>query len=399
MTSSIAWLDTSAEQRRQANEIIALFTQQESRDELGIGTVRDAFSNLLFPGTSVLLTRARYCLFVPWAFQVRQVASLHGPDHVKAGERAERRLVETLIEEEPHSGAGVIGRRVGREVRNLPSTIYWGTLTRWGITPRTSMSLLGQPRGPRDVATELDHRADTDWHPDLPTAPDDFPASTDGGFALRPDEAAWLRDRILDTCPDTALAELVTPEVDNATRLAEVEASRGPWDLPALARREDVGQADLFSLTLEGANLVYNLLVAERCDAAGLVRFDGYVDRYREHLDSWANDMTRHSRFATWDLDDLWAAVLQAGSPPQPTRTFVEAWISQIRERGVDGVADDNHLRNLVAQRERRKGKQSRLVNDKMLETWSGESAVGRLNYRWGTLRVLARDILTGLEA
>ena len=49
-------------------EIVNLFTQSESRDELGIGQVRDAFSDSLFPGTSTLHTRARYLLFVPWCF-------------------------------------------------------------------------------------------------------------------------------------------------------------------------------------------------------------------------------------------------------------------------------------------------------------------------------------------
>ena len=62
----IAWLDTSSDEQRRVRELIALFAQSESRDELGIGQVRDAFSEMLFPGTSVIQTRARYFLFVPW---------------------------------------------------------------------------------------------------------------------------------------------------------------------------------------------------------------------------------------------------------------------------------------------------------------------------------------------
>ena len=68
MSSFIAWLDASREDQRRMREIVNLFTQSESRDELGIGQVRDAFSDLLFPGTSTLHTRARYLLFVPWCF-------------------------------------------------------------------------------------------------------------------------------------------------------------------------------------------------------------------------------------------------------------------------------------------------------------------------------------------
>ena len=54
MTSTIAWLDVSAEEQRRAREFLALFTQAESRDELGLGQIRDTFSNTLFPGISVI---------------------------------------------------------------------------------------------------------------------------------------------------------------------------------------------------------------------------------------------------------------------------------------------------------------------------------------------------------
>ena len=68
MPSLIAWLDSTPEEQKAARELVAMFSDKESRDELGIGPIRDAFSDLLFPGTSVLQTRARYYLFVPWCY-------------------------------------------------------------------------------------------------------------------------------------------------------------------------------------------------------------------------------------------------------------------------------------------------------------------------------------------
>ena len=59
----LTWLDYSEADQRRAREIVAMFSQRESRDELGLGRIRDALSDTLFPGTSVLLTRARYFLF------------------------------------------------------------------------------------------------------------------------------------------------------------------------------------------------------------------------------------------------------------------------------------------------------------------------------------------------
>lgn len=65
MSSTIAWLDTSPEEQRRTREVLRLFEQHESRDELGIGQVRDVLSDAMFPGFSVLHTRARYYLDLP----------------------------------------------------------------------------------------------------------------------------------------------------------------------------------------------------------------------------------------------------------------------------------------------------------------------------------------------
>lgn len=57
MVSALAWLDVSREEQRRVREMLQLFAQTDSRDEMGVGQIRDVFSELLFPGTSVLLTR------------------------------------------------------------------------------------------------------------------------------------------------------------------------------------------------------------------------------------------------------------------------------------------------------------------------------------------------------
>lgn len=40
-------------------EVIDLFREHDTRDELGLGVICDALADLLFPGTSTLQTRAR----------------------------------------------------------------------------------------------------------------------------------------------------------------------------------------------------------------------------------------------------------------------------------------------------------------------------------------------------
>jgi hypothetical protein len=66
MSSTLTWLDYSDRDRRRALDVVDLLRESSTVDELGLGLVRDAFADLLFPGTSTIQTRARYFLFVPW---------------------------------------------------------------------------------------------------------------------------------------------------------------------------------------------------------------------------------------------------------------------------------------------------------------------------------------------
>ncbi len=67
--SAFAWLDYSDSERRRMLEVIDLFREKGTLDELGIGSIRDTFADRFFPAISTIQTRARYFLFVPWLYQ------------------------------------------------------------------------------------------------------------------------------------------------------------------------------------------------------------------------------------------------------------------------------------------------------------------------------------------
>ena len=70
--SDLSWIDFSQKDRRRMLDVVALFRERDTRDELGIGSIRDAFADILFPGTSTIQTRVRYMLFVPWIYLRRE---------------------------------------------------------------------------------------------------------------------------------------------------------------------------------------------------------------------------------------------------------------------------------------------------------------------------------------
>ena len=49
MPSAFGWLDTDNEQRRKMFEVVDLFKDEETVDELGIGSIRDALADAMFP--------------------------------------------------------------------------------------------------------------------------------------------------------------------------------------------------------------------------------------------------------------------------------------------------------------------------------------------------------------
>ncbi len=110
---------------------MALFQERETRDELGLGGIRDSIADHLFPGTSTIQTRLRYMLFIPWLFQMLE-ESTAGSDQLEIEGRAlENRLANAL--KASGESNGVIGRDAGADLQRLPSSVYWAGLGTWGI--------------------------------------------------------------------------------------------------------------------------------------------------------------------------------------------------------------------------------------------------------------------------
>ena len=63
--SSLAWIDFDEAERQRTQRIMALFQERESRDELGLGAIRDSIADHLFPGTSTIQTRLGTCSSSP----------------------------------------------------------------------------------------------------------------------------------------------------------------------------------------------------------------------------------------------------------------------------------------------------------------------------------------------
>ena len=397
MASAFTWLDYSDHDRRRALDVIDLFRAKETRDELGIGTVRDALSDLLFPGTSTIQTRARYFLFIPWIYLRHEERGTGAAEVEEQARRDEYRLIDALVESDETDG--VIGIEARRTLKRLPSHVYWQGLRVWGLRVEDA----GQSAYHRLFASyaqwhrRKDARAQdrsmpalglrTMWHPGLPAAPDGFLEKT--SFALTAAEAQYLRERILARCGDSLLAFLVD-------RTRPQQGTGFPWLHADLGRfselhRQQLEHGRLFSTIMFGSALVYNLMLAEE------VKSEEWEADYREALENWERDVKAHILdYQRWDRQRFWAIAFSVNPRiPPATRRFIEAWIAHVME---GGAANDGRARQLVRARERQvKMGGARLGNPSARARWGGESGAFQLNYRWHRVEQIVNDVAQAL--
>jgi hypothetical protein len=104
--------------------------QKGVRDEIGFLIVHQRYADRFFPGTSVLHTRLRYVLFVPWLYRDEHLKPTKGQRTQDSIKRREYLLTGRLMKEP----LGVIGiRNYPAPVEQRPSQVYWGALQRWGL--------------------------------------------------------------------------------------------------------------------------------------------------------------------------------------------------------------------------------------------------------------------------
>ena len=402
MQATLTWLDLTASDRDKMRRVLDLFKEQGTLDEMGLGSLRDALSDALFPGTSYIQTRLRYVLFIPWIYRRLEARKVRSSDVERAARTAELDLIGRLEQNEDAKGViGVVAR--GSLVR-LPSSVYWSALTRWGIfQPQQSQGSyhsrfdahvdgrggVGRADDPGVIWSQQAH-----WHPRLPEPPAGFP--WEASFALTHDEADFLRGRVEERCAGTLLAWLVRNGSDSP--------AEDVWDDPDALRapdgiRDTLELARRFSLHVEGMPLLYNLLVAERRREVLDADEDASIDAFRGKLAEWATREANEE--SPFEPDALWQLVVRRGGRlPYPQRVFIESWSRRIAELGPDRVADDDRLRTLVTERELRlKGARARLANRNRLMDWTAGVGVGRMDFRWFRVRQFMIDLHRGVAA
>lgn len=403
MTSSFGWLDNDDEQRRRMIEVVDLFREKGTIDELGIGSIRDTVADSFFPGTSTLHTRLRYTLFLPWLLQL---AAKQGSAREMVSEfRAlEHRLIDSLM-----AGGevqGVMGNVARTELKRLPSVAYWSALRQWGLADARSSEAFF--RRTVDLGA-LSHRATASDDPEarevslgsgldahLPKAPSNLLKST--SFALTSDEEDYLSHRISTSTRGSLFAWFIANKPNNVGPGAGDARANFPWEASNIADLDSasarlVEHARRFSSLMHGAALTYNLGLAVKA------RRDDEASAHEAALAAWWESDDAEHTARTWDRADWWNEISLRNNRLSPrAAAFVDDWVELVSQ-GFDAVSSERTTL-LIANRERQiKGGRARFYNQAALDRWSGASGLGRLDFRWGITTVHLSDLYTAREA
>lgn len=418
---TLQWLDFSPTEREDVLTLLESQKDKSTIDELGLGLVRDAISDHLFPGLSTIQTRARYFLFVPWLLRDLERGSVQDDRLVPTLRQREVALIEALLatdgETPDERHPGLVGRENRDKTQRLPSSIYWSGLRRLGIyqgacslqeylsdLPDVRRASRRRSASSEDGEDSEGYTGSTTWDPGLPDANGEFLTRT--SFDLSREEARYLKEKVLGlhtSSGQVCLLQWMVRHLDAAT-VATLEA---PWSLledtgrwPALpaSLSTELIHALHFSLSTRALTAVYTrLLVARRRDVAP-AHYDTLL------ADTLAGVGAHATALQAWhdELGAFWRWIAQVNPRLQRDRPFIEEWLRLLAEQGF-AVADPSTLLGIQTERwmqarERRlKGALARMGNPPVLQRWRPPEWLGLTDYRWRTGRDIVIDILNGL--
>lgn len=394
--SAFTWMDLREDDAQRVREALAAFDEQGMQDPLGFGPVRDAVSEMLFPGTSTVHTRARYLLLVPWVYAALDRDGIRPQDGAVRARQLELNVIESLMRgSEDHDG--IIGRQSRHTTRQLPSAIYWGALARWGIrrfpgTRREYIATLNRRRAHHQPEDEVDGHPPGPWHPAMPEPPDGWLDAT--SIELEPHEAEFLRERILDNTRGTYLALLaVDGRADDWSDLPWTHPL-APTAPPVIARQ--LHHARLFSQVQVGAGLRYNR------DLSALLDTDGYgplATDYDEALADWVARLDElRDDLHSWDRADFWVTIHSQNPRLSPAvRGFVDWWLDAAIHDPTEAATGPSVGEELVRREAALKGARAKLANRRARERSPAAQGGILLTYRWPQVTRVLRDILEGV--
>lgn len=426
MVSRIGWIDLSPLQRNRVKKFMDLMGMGGVQDELGVGMIRDAMSNRIFPGFSTLYTRAKYFFITPYILldiDTKKKRKQSNTDYFRKAEIEANKVVIEFYENNPdRMGESYFGKdKKDGQLKRQPSEIYWNGITTLHLVDTngtldqllrdrqsTMEELLSNNRG--DEVTREQGERDGRNAAFVSYSADWLDEIRRNGLTLNAIEADTLRDRLKQYTPDGLPAALVfnsrlwdlykaaatASKADKSMDNPMIHFIKSAYkDIENEELRKNLIAAHDMSLFLYGPHIAYNIRIWSKAGAS-----KDFINQHRDEGIRWLGSLKqRMIDYDHFNIDDC-----MAGSNIKPvTKTFLEE-VQEVVHKSTDWVVIEDELCNLAERQERwNKKSKSRFVKldkkqviDEMgKEQWL---SLGLINYRYAATLSVVKDIYEGLN-
>ena len=361
-------------------------------DELGVGRIRDHYSDEMFPGISSLHQHAKYFILLPLLYRKAITYKYHRlqdvrPQIVKLEKDLTKVLYENSTIKTGITGSEFIDKK--DYVRYDPTYIYATGLSKFGILLCDSLEemIFTASKKYHDRPVKLNASDDEDGDSnDLYNSYQFFHAPTDLGYDWEKDSSLDLNAReseflIKHICGSKLCQNsLLTHILDSKLSLEETETFESFVEKYSASLPENLAdtikKARYFAKLVDGLYNRYNYLFSDRTD-----------DKQREKFLAWVEkDFKNHKVEMIESIKDL--KIHDNGSIP-----FCLQAIKAIEDRDYDA------LDNLIVRRERWIKRTRSKIGNNAYE-YRPDSPIHNytLQFRWGTVRTMVGEIYKGLE-
>lgn len=410
----IGWIDFSPADRNRVGTILDLLRPEGMVDELGMGTIRDAISNELFPGISTIQTRAKYFFIIPYIlrdYQLLKSAHRRKITPAKYLENREYEIMWELSDKYNHEeGTGIIGitKYKPEKIIRRPSAIYWNGINKYRFIDAGGLPLdyflkqavnltfeslisLGS-KGEDEDSDDKDAGYENVFRIKVPYKKG-WGENLD--INLNNKEAEFFKDRIIYISKEKLISELLTnarlwkiyEESESFMDFASLSINRAIEGIITLNKnlKNSIITAHDFSEIMYGAHIKYNCILHK------IAFKSNYFD---EDFERWKDGIKRKMLdFNNFNTDKL----LDYDLKIRPNAfKFIEDWW-QLVKRDFQGEKNIDDM--IISQEAITKGNKARLKWKNTEDAKEGEwIGLTYLDYRFNQAKSILKDIREGLN-
>ena len=330
----LGYIHNNREEQTRVMQVLKMTSESVALDELGIGRIRDAFADRMFPGISTLQKHMKYFSLMPQLYR-------------KATEKRYNRLSEVKAE-------------IIRLERIMTKNLYDGSADKRGITGSEMIGKSGNNYVKYDPAYMFCSFPNVDY---------DFTQKCT--LDLTVEDKDFIVDHILnaEACQGTLLRYIVdNPDFAIADSFEQIPFRHLPQEigeLQDLARR--------FADFIYMVHIRYNYIYSQYQDEEMRIEFQEKLEEYRNsgtNIDKVLNAVSIRENSGKW-------------------------FCKEVAERiAANDIEEDGGLDQLIINRERRvKGNRRKIGNPAYIYNKRNRIHYYKLTYRWETVKTFTEEL------